>query len=426
MPADWTLEELPRAVGLLDAWLDSMHAPDGYSGPVSHWWDSCLVYTGAMFDWRYEGIVCGYLNLYRATKDVRWLEKARRAADDLARAQLADGHFRNSSFEHGPQSGGTPHEAAADIALLELAGALKENADPAWQNYFAVAEHNLQTLIAALWSGHGFADQPNTPVLVANKNATMLEALLLYQQLGARGLDAYIESAAQVVLSAQVQAGPRAGATIHCGTFAYQLSFGIYTARCVGAFSRLMGTDPRPQYRDFIARAVPYLTSLIRADGSWLGHYASGQLVAAPVWIAPSGDLLRALLQARDWIDVPENAIQTLAGALLRAQSSCGAIPTGLGLNSRGAVHPHLNLPDFRDVLPVVGWCDKAFRALSMIATSTQPGEPAPVEISCSWRKRPCAYFEDAQTIALCDQNGQILYEWRKGACYPTIINLWT
>jgi hypothetical protein len=426
MPADWTPEELPRAVGLLDSWLDSMRAPEGYAGPVSHWWDSCLVYTGTMLDWRYEGIICGYLNLYRITNNTVWLSKARLAADDLVRGQLSNGHFHNSSFERGPKSGGTPHEAAVDIALFEVASVLKQKKDHAWETYSSAAETNLQVLIASLWNGQGFIDQPDNAVLVANKNATMAEALFLYQALSRIDMSEYITAAAQVVLSAQAIAGSRAGATIHRGTFGFQLSFGIYTARCLGALSRLMEDDPRPHYRDFIARAVPYLVSLICANGSWLGHYANGRRVASPVWIAPCGDLLRALLQARPWVDVPEDAIQGLAGILIRSQTSGGGIPTAYGLSSRGALHPHRGLPDFRDVLPVVGWCDKAFRALSMISPAVQAGSLTPVELRCAWRNHPCTYVEDDQTIVLRDKREQLLYEWHKGASYPAIINLWT
>jgi len=426
MPADWTPEELPRVVGLLDSWLDSMRAPQGYAGPVSHWWDSCLVYTGAMLDWRYEGIACGYLNLYRSTLDKTWLAKAIKASRDIVAGQSSDGHFRNSSFERGPRTGGTPHEAAADIALLEVAAILKQGDDPDWQLFFLAAERNIMAQIAGLWSGQGFIDQPNNTVLVANKNATMAEALLLYQSLGQRDMSEYITAAAQVVLSAQVKTGPRAGATIHHGTFGYQLSFGIYTARCVGALCRLMEVDPRPQYRDFISGAVAYLTSLICVGGSWLGHYTNGRRVASPIWIAPCGDLLRALLQARFWVDVPEDAIQKLAGSLIRSQTSSGGIPTAYGLATRGALRPYRGLPDFRDLLPVVGWCDKAFRALSMMSPSLETCLPARVELYCVWRNLPCCYIEDDKTIILRDEHEQTLYEWHKGASYPAIIKLWT
>ena len=48
---------LGSAVANLDAWLDTMRSPDGYGGPVAHWWQNCLQFTGAGLDWRYEGII---------------------------------------------------------------------------------------------------------------------------------------------------------------------------------------------------------------------------------------------------------------------------------------------------------------------------------------------------------------------------------
>ncbi len=34
----------------------------GYGGPVVHWWNHSLAYQGAGLDWRYEGIIDGYLS----------------------------------------------------------------------------------------------------------------------------------------------------------------------------------------------------------------------------------------------------------------------------------------------------------------------------------------------------------------------------
>jgi hypothetical protein len=100
-----------------------MRGPGGYSGPVVHWWRDCLDYSGPGLDWRYEGIIIGYLNLWAATGEASWLAKARRAGDDLMNGQLPSGNFRNSCFELNPNTGGTPHEAACDLALLRLAEA---------------------------------------------------------------------------------------------------------------------------------------------------------------------------------------------------------------------------------------------------------------------------------------------------------------
>src|SRR5438034_3584893 len=116
---------LDIAVAKLDAWFETMRGPGGYGGPVAHWWQQSLLYTGAGLDWRYEGMIAGYLRLWERTGDERWLRKARRAGDDLVDGQLASGHYAASAFELNPATAGTPHEAACDVALLLLARALR-------------------------------------------------------------------------------------------------------------------------------------------------------------------------------------------------------------------------------------------------------------------------------------------------------------
>ena len=86
-------ESLTDIILRIDAWLDTMRCERGYGGPVAHRWQDCLIYTGPGFDWRYEGIVSGYLRLYQVTGELRWLAKARRAGDDLLSAQLPDGRY---------------------------------------------------------------------------------------------------------------------------------------------------------------------------------------------------------------------------------------------------------------------------------------------------------------------------------------------
>ena len=83
-----TRQEASDAATGLDSWLDKMRQPGGYGGPVVHWWRDCLEYTGPGLDWRYEGIIIGYLNLWAATGKPAWLEKARQAGDDLVAGQL--------------------------------------------------------------------------------------------------------------------------------------------------------------------------------------------------------------------------------------------------------------------------------------------------------------------------------------------------
>lgn len=102
----------------LEAWLETMRGHGGYGGPVAHWWEQSLIYTGAGLDWRYEGIIAGYIHLWERTDDERWLAKACRAGDDLVDGQLADGHYAASAFEINPATAGTPHDVQALAAQL--------------------------------------------------------------------------------------------------------------------------------------------------------------------------------------------------------------------------------------------------------------------------------------------------------------------
>jgi hypothetical protein len=136
----------------IDAWLESMRQPGGYGGPVVHWWEDCLAYTGPGLDWRYEGIIHGYLNLWQATGEGLWLDKATRAGDDLVNGQLPSGNYRNSCFELNPNTGGTPHEAAADLGLLCLAAVLKEGGTPPGP---AITRPPTPTCSAFIWGSCG-------------------------------------------------------------------------------------------------------------------------------------------------------------------------------------------------------------------------------------------------------------------------------
>src|ERR1041385_4387491 len=151
-----------------------MRGVGGYGGPISHWGESSFIYCGPMADWRYEGIISGYTNLYHARGQSVWRERAKQACDDVVAAQLPSGKFRNSAFQQGPMEGGTPHEAAVDVGLLELAQLLQEIGDETWLSYFDVACRNIERyLLTDLWDGKGFRDQPWNSTRVPNKNATI-------------------------------------------------------------------------------------------------------------------------------------------------------------------------------------------------------------------------------------------------------------
>lgn len=422
---------LSQTIYRLDAWFQTMRDERGYGGPITHWWQSCLLYCGSMSDWRYEGVMCGYLNLYRATGQSRWLDRAIAAGEDLLRAQLPAGHFWNSGFEVGPLEGGTPHEAAVDVALLELARLLRSRGDERYEVFYRAAERNIVGYhLQQLWDGTAFRDQAWNSTLVPNKNATTLEALVLYEELSGRSMQRYTDAVVKLIRENQVtRPGPRQGATIHLGTGLHRLAIGVYTARCATALIRLYEHRPKAEYVDSACGMIGFLLRLIIEEGTLFGIYPDGRPIACPIWVSPSGDLLRALLALCPYLDVPPAAICQLANLLIDRQLPSGGIPTAYGLGFKGHTRRPSGRPDFRDVLPVAGWCDKAFRALTMLVTELDVEPPQnglhETAVECEWKGRACLFREDEEHLQLLGQHDkQIIYEWIKGERYPRIYQL--
>lgn len=423
---DTTTTPVANALSRLDAWFQTMRSDEGFTGPITHWWESCWLYSGAMLDWRYEGLLCGYVTLYETTNNPLWLARALQAGDDLLRGQLPDGRFRNSSFQAGPIEGGTPHEAAADVGLLVLARLLRSLEDGRWQPYFQAAENNLRRYhIAQLWNGQAFRDQPWNQTTVPNKNATTIEALLLLEALSGESYEGYIRPAAELILSAQITTpGTAQGGVIHLGTHSQRLAIGIYTARSAAALIRLYERYGEQRYRQSAEAMGAFLLTLMTDRGTAFGYYPDGRMIANPVWLSPSGDVLRALSLLQPYSDLPQSALDRLVTLLLKAQMPGGGLSTAYGLGHKGRVQPRRGTPNFRDVLPVVGWCDKAFRALAhWCDTPDIPAAPPMIpesELPCSWKGQDCLYQEDQHSITLTTADRRrTLYRWQKGQHYP-------
>jgi hypothetical protein len=421
-----------QALVQLEGWLDSMRGPDGYGGPVAHWWQNCLHFTGAGLDWRYEGIILGYLALWRKTHDERWLAKARRAGDDLVRGQLPSGNFRDSCFELNPYTGGTPHEAAADIGLLHLADALRSIADPAWNVYCTAARRNLdQVYIARLWDAQEryFRDTPSVVSFVPNKCATLAEALFKLGEL--TGESRYIEQYAlptlDLVLQYQVQAGPLQGAIYQNmlrGTKVAKF-FPYYAARCVPALMMGYHYAGKDRFAKAALEAMQFVFRWRHEDGSIAQVVYPRGVNRFPVWVAAVGDILRAAHLVRPLgFDADLSASHAW---LLAGQQPTGGISTGRGFASQVSQRSPDRLPEFRDVLPVCGWCDKAFRYLAELVAQDPrsvvlpTAHPSPAfETGCVWRGWVAQYREDATALEL-RRGKALLYQWHKGTPWARV-----
>jgi len=360
----------------LDRWFETMRGAWprlGYGGPVVHWWNHCLTYRGTGLDWRYEGITAGYLTLWRRTGDRRWLDKAVRAGNDLVVGQRADGHFINSRFELNPGVGGTPHEAACDVALLLLAKELR-GLGLAERPYLEAARRNLEAFwLSRLWHAPSSTlwDAPGVPSFVPNKAATFVEAILLLREL--TGDDSLVERyaipTAERILAMQVRRpGDKLDGAIAQNRFGDRVVtsfFPLYIARCVPALVELAALTGETRFRDGALAAIAFIARVREPDGGLPQVlYPGGRSNRHPRWISGAGDVVRALAVARD-LGADVDPAPTVAW-LLRGVRPDGRIATAEGF---GRIVPWITRRDrASDEIGVVGWCDKAFRALAPLA----------------------------------------------------------
>jgi hypothetical protein len=415
------------AVAALAAWFETMRAPDGYSGPVAHWWQQSLIYTGAGLDWRYEGIIAGYLLLWQRSGDERWLQRARRDGDDLVRAQLPSGNYPASAFEINPATAGTPHEAACDVALLLLAQALRQAEHRNWERYAATAERNLSNFyIQQLWNDttRSFNDSPRVASFVPNKAATASEALFLLAEISgdAAWAEHYALPNLDRVLQHQVKSGDRLDGAIAQNSFGQQVIdkyFPIYIARCVPALLRGYRWTDDERYLDGALRAMRFIERWTTADGTCpTVIYANRRAHDRPCWIAALGDVLRAGNELRPYgFDADLSAMEA---RLLRGQDASGGIQTATGFAAQAGGRAGLR-PDLRDVLHVVGWCDKAFRYLAARVGRELPEvASAEFEIDCALQGVALRLRETAEQLEVRDRR-DLCYRWRKGEPWPEV-----
>lgn len=424
---------LAKAIPGMDAWLDTMRTEQGYGGPVAHRWQDSLFYTGSGFDWRYEGIIFGYLRLHQVTGELRWLSKACRAGDDLRNAQLSDGRLPASSFEANPAAGGTPHEAACDLALLRLAAVLKAAGDPTWVEFLSTARRNLvEYYIQKLWDSTqcSFRNQTEDAALVPNKISTLVEAGFALTEIEGKDdlLQQYFLPALASILPAQVK---HAGSPLH-GAIDQSISgshpsgryFPYYVARCVPALLQAFQYKREQVYLDAAVDAMNFVLRSQRPNGSFPQViYANGRQTLEPRWIAACGDILRSaqLLSAYgySWGGIEQTQKWLLDGIL-----PSGGIRTADGFAALESSQLRNRLPDFRDLLPVCGWVDKAFYYL---AQQVQPDWQIPsfsgikqVTLPCIFRGKVSDFLESEDCIQV-SRAGKIIYSWEKGKTWAKI-----
>lgn len=364
---------ITEAILGLDQWLDSMRRPAGYAGAVVHWWCDCLDYIGPGLDWRYEGIIAGYLNLWSATGEAAWLAKAIRAGDDLVAGQLPSGNYRNSCFELNPNTGGTPHEAACDLALLHLASTLRDAGKPDWEVYYRAARRNLQGYyVGHLWRPEErfFSDSLSGCAFVPNKAATLVEALFALSRLtcDAEWTECYGLPTLHRLLDYQIHGGYLNGAIYQNSIDGRKVAgfLPYYIVRCIPALMEGFAWSQDDRFAQAAQLAAEFVLRWRYADGSFpQAVYPGNRVLRFPQWVAGAGDFLRVLALTGS-LGVRFNSGPTLSW-MLAGRRSDGGIKTAVGF---GRTLPAMREDDSRDRLAVCGWNDKAFRYLTSLVES--------------------------------------------------------
>lgn len=428
---DYSSARLWQALVHLDAWFESMRCQDGYGGPVAHWWNNCLLFTGPGIDWRYEGIILGYLDIHKKTGDLLWLRKAQRAADDIIRNQLPTGNFYNSSFELNPYSGGTPHEAACDLALLTLANYMKGQDISGWETYALAAERNLKDYhLRKLWIDgiKGFGNSIDNPTFTPNKTCTIVEALFELSKINndPRFLDQYAIPAMNTVLKHQITNKNHVlHGAIDQSSYNNSYSgrfFPYYIARCIPALVLCNEYTNSTSYMNSAIDAVNFIIKTRLEDGSFPQVlYSNGKINRYPRWIAACGDILRSLTIVADKTGLDFEISRSIEW-IFSGQTALGGISTANGFASQISQRKPPVTPDFRDILCVCGWSDKSFRFFASVLPKQEkqdgsfvPSTGNEYDTDCLYHGKKMIFHEDANVIEVLHKN-KLIYRHRKGS----------
>lgn len=423
-------QSVSEFVAGLHHWLASMRSADGFGGPVSHWWRNSLQYTGVGLDWRYEGIITGYLTLYDRTGSAHWLRLAQQAGDDLVAGQTSSSNFVASSFELNPYPGGNPGEAACDLALLRLASKLRDSVGYAWERYLRTAELNMRDHhITRLWDRDArvFSDSLDHATFVPNKAATLTEAILLYCQIteNSEWAERFALPTLEAIVRHQVPDGPMRGAIYQYGHGGEPVPwfFPFYVARCIPALKAGFLYSGDERFRDAALAAADFVMKWRDEDGGYPQVvYSLRRVNRWPRWVSGAGDILRGLKDANELGG--SHDLEPTENWIIRGRLPNGAIRTAEGFAAQSSQRLRKEPPEFRDVIPVCGWADKTF---SWFAGKIAPGAVVPlsvatqdVEVECMLRNKRCLYRETEEVMEVW-HGTRLQYRWRKGATWAEI-----
>lgn len=420
---------IEKRVANLDAWFETINAPDGYGGPVIHWRQNSLQFTGAGLDWRYEGLIIGYLTLWQRTRETAWLEKAARCGMNIVAGQLANGHYRHAGFEQNPYGIGMAYEAAVDTGLLALAAVLFKLGDVRWEKFATAADRNLNNIyVKTLWDEdtQRFRYTPEDSTFYPARASGVADAFFAWAELfqNDEPIERYALPTLRSIRQLQHQNGRLHGAIPHRERAGKPIDafYPLCMARIVPTFVKAYEHTGQETWLAAAHQAFNFIARFQTEDGLIPQAIYPHLTNRYPHWIAPLGDLLRAgkLLQSYGG----PVALEGAAHRLLEGQLPSGGLRTACGFSGQVSQR-HAPLPDFRDCVPVAGWSDKAFRYL-VECLPDKAKIPVPEIFDwqevCLVRGKTALWQETRREMTLTIKK-EVVYRWEKGSPWAAVSN---
>jgi hypothetical protein len=402
----------------LEAWFESIRSGDGFGGPVVGLQRDSVRFCGAGFDWRWEGLLDGWGTRLRQTGDLAYAARLEAGLCAIRAAQLPDGVFRNSYFDHNPFEGGMPHEpillaavCRARRTLLEASRPVPAGVDEMLTRY--VEEH----LIKELWSKQlrTFKDwlQSDFGHYSVHAVAAAVDLLLEYGDSAdcAARCEPFIAAAVDSILALQVTRGEMRGA-LPLSNRRGDAAVPAYAARCLPVLQAVQRRTGRADCAAAGKALAEFLLRCRRVDGTYPPRvFPSRPPAECPLLYGGGAGIVHALLRAGHAEDA---GVAAEVERLAAAQSASGGLDTARGFGRRRA--DGKGPPDWRDVMPVAGWADKAYALLAEVAAGDRGHfTPGPVEREVTVQGQRALFRETGEALAIDSAAGSALFRWTKG-----------
>jgi hypothetical protein len=316
----------------------------GYGGFVTHYWGNSLRYIGPAVT-QHVGIINGYIHLFEATDDLKWLKEAKVVARHLLNLQdpslfysfKYSGLETNSCIFSRVRSLLT--NSWADSALLRLIIKLKEINDADWEGFKRSVDRNVKYfLLRTLWDPYQKRFFSNFEVSIRNvtryynpnKNCAALETLSLFSEVN-RDYSIVEDyclpicdwvSNDLVVTSNDSRRGAILQEPLGIGGGVYS----VYNAVCLRGFYEMYRVTQERRLLSVVERISEFLLRNIDDCGAFYSHYdALGKLHKYPYLVAPQSIIVLFLL------DLKKPCSRDMSRSvrwILENQTAIGGFPT--------------------------------------------------------------------------------------------------